>query len=518
MKYLKRITTALIAGVMMLSMCTPVLAIDVNTGAGGHNELYIHKIDQKALEKYLTHDYGAGAYAGSTAVNTGVELKSSDVIGVWIATEKGKKTNITVADIDEYNSGTYGAVYLANIPFEIKEVKPNSGKAGSANVNDYTEEPGGTSGSGKTDKSGILHFIGLTDGYYRVTETPNSTSTSKVDFIIALPYDPTGNGKTSNIVHAYPKNTTEEPPVITKEIPSKGINGNVISWETKSEIPTTISEEVGGQIYKITDTYDSRLTLDNTSIVIYCMNASERVRMKGGEHYSVSYTDNEFTITLLDKGYSLLAGLIADSQFTDKNLYVEYNTIVTLTEDELIDLTGSPITNKVVLNFTNDSGTTYDSTKAISKVDFGGIKIIKQDSSDSSVKLKDVKFEVYTDEKATTALRDKDGNPIVLKTDSDGTASFYGLGAGTYYLKEVASSVPSGYKALSGLKAVGITVNQAENQQVVDITIKNHFDNSITLPITGGAGTMIFTIAGIVLIAVAGVIFLVSRKKKNTSN
>ncbi|MGL6200883.1 MAG: SpaH/EbpB family LPXTG-anchored major pilin [Lachnospiraceae bacterium] len=519
MKKSRRISIALIAYIMMLAMCIPVYAVNDVGNEGSENMLYIHKIDQSTLEKYLTDKYGAGSYTASDTANTGAELDDNAVIGVWIDIKTETPHNVTVKDIKTYSGGDYGDVYLAKIPFTITRVTPQAGEEGSTDVNKYDTVTGADAytSKGSTDSKGALQFSGLTDGYYRVTETTNSISTSTIDFIIALPYDPTGTGITSKIVHAYPKNTTKDAPVIEKAFTSEGINGNVISWKIKSEIPTTINSAMGDQVYQITDTIDSRLTLDKASIGIYYSGTSELVALKKDKHYSVSYTDDKFTITLLDDGYRELADVIADRLITDKNLYIEYNTIVTLTGNDLANLVKDPITNKAELDFTNDFEKTYNSSTTITENKFGGIKVMKQDGSDSSVKLKNVEFEVYTDINATNALYDKDDNPVVLKTDANGTASFYGLGAGTYYLKEDASTVPSGYKVLSSLQPAQITDEDAEKQSVVEITINNYFDNVFTLPTTGGTGTMLFTIVGIALIAVAGVVFLVSRRKKNES-
>lgn len=107
-------------------------------------------------------------------------------------------------------------------------------------------------------------------------------------------------------------------------------------------------------------------------------------------------------------------------------------------------------------------------------------------------------FTLYSDEDCTVVVD-------TATSDNDGYATFTGLDAGTYYLKETAA--PEGYVKSDKALEVTITVDTADN------TVSVSFANS-PIPHTGGMGTTLFSIVGGVLIAMAGTIFVISRRKR----
>ena len=103
-------------------------------------------------------------------------------------------------------------------------------------------------------------------------------------------------------------------------------------------------------------------------------------------------------------------------------------------------------------------------------------------------------------------------------TDADGAATFAKYEAnGTnydYYLVE--TQAPSGYNILDN--AVKVNFTDAEVEATAGVyTVKVPNSSGIQLPITGGTGTVIFTIIGIALMVGAVVLFVVSRKKEKES-
>ena len=93
-----------------------------------------------------------------------------------------------------------------------------------------------------------------------------------------------------------------------------------------------------------------------------------------------------------------------------------------------------------------------------------------------------------------------------LISGADGKILVDGLDEGTYYLKE--TKAPEGYVCSSAeLEIVILGSADADN------TVSVRFANS-QIPHTGGSGTLMFTIGGVAIIATAGVLLLVSRKKR----
>ena len=153
------------------------------------------------------------------------------------------------------------------------------------------------------------------------------------------------------------------------------------------------------------------------------------------------------------------------------------------------------------------------------------IKIDKYADDSSSTKLAKAKFDLYRT--ATQAEIDAGTSVEIphttiqgillesgLVTDNNGSATFEKYQANgthyTYYLVE--TQAPSGYNILDHAVEVHFTdadVSTTDGVYPVRISNKTGF----RLPITGGTGTVIFTVVGIALMVGAVVLLVLSRKK-----
>lgn len=115
-----------------------------------------------------------------------------------------------------------------------------------------------------------------------------------------------------------------------------------------------------------------------------------------------------------------------------------------------------------------------------------------------------------------------------LTTDNSGKIYIKGLESGTYYLKET-KTLP-GYVLLKDsikIEIIGNNENGTASAAVNDSSVNMNSDETsgsalvpitvvnnkgFDLPQTGAAGTAIFAIAGIVLVAVAGALLIYRRK------
>lgn len=122
---------------------------------------------------------------------------------------------------------------------------------------------------------------------------------------------------------------------------------------------------------------------------------------------------------------------------------------------------------------------------------------------------------------ATFVLKKADGTEVATKVTSveegsKGKVTFEKLAAGTYTVQE--TKAPSGYNLNSTVYTVDIstdgviTVSVDGNPSHVDqVEVP---DYPVTVPSTGGMGTMMFYVGGAALIACAGVLLFVLKRKK----
>jgi len=243
----------------------------------------------------------------------------------------------------------------------------------------------------------------------------------------------------------------------------------------------------------------------------------------------------------------------------DSKIIVTYTA--TITTDAVIGSAGNP--NTGYLEFSNNPNQTGDGTPTTSKTPEDGnlvftydLKPTKVDGQDSTKKLPNAQFvlkatngdhngkyaQIDADTKKLTGWLDTKptaldtipttGNTGVLVSGSDGNFEVYGLDAGTYELEEI--KAPVGYNKLTAaipltiaatvdgseetgpkLDSLTITVNEVTSEDlkatgILPVTVQNN--SGAELPSTGGIGTTIFYIAGIVMVLGAAAIVIARRK------
>lgn len=154
----------------------------------------------------------------------------------------------------------------------------------------------------------------------------------------------------------------------------------------------------------------------------------------------------------------------------------------------------------------------------------GGLKVIKVDASDNAMELEGAEFKL-TDMKGHVIDTSNSGNVVKvngkafngklenLTTDKKGKFSITGLTPGKYQLHETKAPTytddggnKKSYRLLS--KPVEVKV---ENDKVLEYKIENS-KSAWELPTTGGIGTILFTLIGLTLMAVATALYF--RRKK----
>ncbi|MGL6197547.1 MAG: SpaH/EbpB family LPXTG-anchored major pilin [Lachnospiraceae bacterium] len=517
---MKRFGSMLLLLFMILTLSMPAFAVD---GEGqvesGGNTLVIHKTNVTKLEKQLGAD--SGTYEGKQA--DGTAILDDTIVGTY---KIGNNIhNVTAGMLNQYP--------LDGISFTISQVEiKDTAKGGSINVDDYKSVEGGISKKGET-VGGVISWTGLADGYYRVTENISDTAitSGKVDFIVKLPMsDPNKASETIKEVHVYPKNRIGEGPLIQKNEKDtvNTENGTEVKWSITADIPSSIIGSDTEQ-YLITDSWGSNLKYKDNSVSVYYKDVSgnNNVLLNITEDYSLTISDNNaFEIEFTKVGLGKLANAIKDNLINSEMLlHVDYSSIISITDKQWADLATETagVTNNVQIDFTNDNGYAFKPGTDHKTPSLYQVQVTKYDGDNKKVMLKGAEFELYTTNmekgqlvKGTKVSMDNSSELVtIVKTNTDGIAYFSGLPAGTYLMEEIVA--PKGYKKLNDTYTVEVT-DKTNLYGTVNVDVVNYYDNSLTLPETGGMGTIIFTIVGIGLIVIAGIILIISKKKNNSNN
>ena len=233
---------------------------------------------------------------------------------------------------------------------------------------------------------------------------------------------------------------------------------------------------------------------DNFNVVLDREGTEKDVELNNGQYIlKTSNLEDSCTFEIeLD-----LAALYEAGVITDEDIAKSTPIVVTYTATLNKDVVTGTYPNTAWVTY--EGGETEEDTVNVKTY---AIKIFKYDQADESKGLAGAEFELYQ--------KDAEGNPInVIKLTSgnDGYITKGGLDDGRYYLKE--TKAPDGY--VKSDTELPITI---DTDTSTDAPISVKFANSL-IPHTGGMGTTLFSIVGGTLIATAGVVYFISRRKKS---
>ncbi|WP_426743373.1 SpaH/EbpB family LPXTG-anchored major pilin [Mediterraneibacter faecis] len=437
---------------------------------------------------------------------------------------------------------------------------------GSSWVNVTKNENTGDDLTLKTDKDGRITVEGLSQGKYRFIETDRGTNNGYImdgatvyEFTVTADGKIVYDGKTENNIIITVKN---EKPDMTKQVKERDKDnwkqdadynvGDMVPYKITIDVPSNITNL---KEFTLTDTPTN---LDDKEVSLQCEGSDVDLNA-----YSVAKEgDHGFKITFTTENMASYAG---------KQIVVTYNA--ELLGGAVTTINGNQNTAK--LEYSNkilpgqddkdnpnrpenpDIKPGKDSIEDSAVVYTFKLQILKKAEKADGTPLQDVEFDLYkevsketinaiTGAKAKNVGLDSEKywlkiNTDPLKTDENGEVSQSGLANGTYYLVETKTN--KNYNLLkepvkvelnivyttttktewvtdeNGVKTlVKNEITKTEFKEGSDTSTGTHTETIInkkgfTLPITGGMGTVLFSIAGFALMAGAAFVLLKGRRK-----
>ena len=411
------------------------------------------------------------------------------------------------------------------------------------------------------------------------TRVPENVTSTCNPFFVSLPMTTIDGSKWNYDVTVYPKNQTGNPDLektVREAKNSTGKNtgsltditdgyahtatasvGDTVDYQIISTLPTITSKASSLSEYTYVDTLSKGIRYNKNDVVIEffkdagCTDKITTWAEESGK-FTVTYDDvqNSMTIRMTEAGLAEIneaATVYTDSVkrgYSDCTMRITY--AATLTADARTGDTDNP--NEVVLTWKRTNTTYFDTLKDCCHVYTYGVDVLKH-FSDNGGNMKNVKFRLHNDADDCYIIADlKDGvyyakgftakksDATTFIPNSSGHIVVKGLEDDTYSLTETATdkgyvllrdavkivirTAESGQCEKCGTKLLtasatvnGKDVSMTDGNAIVPLTVVNNpgFD----LPKTGGYGTWMFTIGGVVLLGAAAFIVIRSRKHKN---
>ena len=270
--------------------------------------------------------------------------------------------------------------------------------------------------------------------------------------------------------------------------------------------------------YAIVDNMDNALSLIDSTVKVYFVKDGAETPAEDGDFTVVSNypykdaTGNDATATF---------AVVASDALLQNDKFYGYDTIkVTFSAKVNADIATkvlSDLPNTDGLYYGNEGNLTYKTGQTVN-VATAGLDVTKVDGNTTSTKIAGAEFTLYKDSACTEAIK-VDGVTVKATTTTNGndkfcygSNEFYFTPGVTYYVKE--TKAPANYNINSTIFEVTAVAKAYTPVGTVENGATVVKDYPVTVPSTGGMGTMMFYVGGAALIACAGVLLFVLKRKK----
>lgn len=370
-----------------------------------------------------------------------------------------------------------------------------------------------------------IKIDGVKAGLYLIQVVKPAGSQTKLTYqITTAALLPTFSG-TQWIVNNATVNEKSIPSGSTKVVTdddNKVVVGDTVDYQITTTVPSYMDGSAS-YTFKVQDTLGTGLTLNANSIQINGKSLSDDVAT-----FSQDTNGNSFTL-VFNPNYV--------KENPGKSIEITYLATVNnnIYGTSALENTASIITNDSTEEVKANVYTYFIKVKKVDGINkvLQGAQFNLTNDSDSSTPLK---FSAVQDFDGVYTY-DPNGTITDLTTSASGYIIVQGLNTGTYTLTEI--KAPDGYVlpanpnvtitlmddgkgdgildqgsgASGSIVATNINDSQDDNYLEFGVVNKTSSESGFILPNTGGMGTLIFTVGGILLMAGAVIIYVISKKK-----
>lgn len=452
-----------------------------------------------------------------------------------------------VAELVSTTTSTFETKYDSLVPEIADEILSGDTSAVLSALDGVAEMPATATviGTYKSDDSGVANFTNLDHGIYYIKATNFPAGVKSVtNSVVSLPYyDGTTWQYTISDIELASK--VNDGSVTTEKTITNSTKGNVnytdvslgdtVNFEIRSSSAGSESMKLGS--YVVYDDMSAGLTLNKNSFNVALLDEN------GDKLFDLD--DSDYVMTVTSEGanqntlfnVALTEAFLQGADFYAPTVYYTSVTYsATLNENAVVGTAGNPNTD-VKVEYSNKNGVTDSAEGNTVYVYTYAVKTIKTDKA-TTLPLAGAEFALFKSEADANSYLDKTENnaqnnvePIGTGvSDADGLVLYYNaegdelrLASGTYFAVE--TKAPANYmvygKPIAIEIAVGYGATFVDNTWVSSAPTGGYgtadvADPKIIVPVTGGTGTIIFSVVA-TLCAGGAIVFLaihVIKKKR----